>query len=190
METNEVHVAFEILLEEVEMVTNLLNKDGAEAFQKGDYTKAKNIIEEATRLTEFHGKVKDLQAEWEQFPIQKRPRKTPNKSATKRVVTTKLKRGLRTSEKAYRIPILQSLNELGGFARVNDVLEKVESKMKNILNKYDYQKLPSEPHELRWRNTAQWCRNSLVNKEGLMKKGSPEGIWEVSAKGVKFLEDY
>jgi len=76
---------------------------------------------------------------------------------------------------------------LGGFDRVNDVLEKFESKMKNILNKYDYQKLPSEPHDLRWRNTAQWCRNSLVNKEGLMKKGSPEGIWEVSAKGVKFL---
>jgi restriction system protein len=34
--------------------------------------------------------------------------------------------------------------------------------------------VPSEPKQSRWRNTAQWCRNTLVN-EGLLKKDSPWG---------------
>ena len=40
---------------------------------------------------------------------------------------------------------------------------------------------------LRWRNTAQWARNSMVN-EGLMKDDSKRGIWKISAQGRAYLK--
>ncbi|RMH13146.1 MAG: hypothetical protein D6698_14360, partial [Gammaproteobacteria bacterium] len=39
-----------------------------------------------------------------------------------------------------------------------------------------------------WRNTAQWCRNTMV-REGLMKSDSPYGIWEITEAGRKYLQD-
>ena len=44
----------------------------------------------------------------------------------------------------------------------------------------------SSPDNLRWRNAAQWARNSMVN-DGLMKNDSPRGVWEISDKGRNFL---
>ena len=60
--------------------------------------------------------------------------------------------------------------------------------MANRLTKYDLEPLPSENKTVRWRNTAQWCRNSLV-REGLLKADSPFGIWEISESGRKALQD-
>jgi hypothetical protein len=37
MQDNEVNTAFEILLEEIELVVNQLHEDGAQAVKKGDY---------------------------------------------------------------------------------------------------------------------------------------------------------
>jgi len=90
----------------------------------------------------------------------------------------KLKKGVKTPQPAYRQPILEALYELGGSASVGDVLQIVEKKMKPILNEVDYQKLPSGV-DIRWRNTAMWERFNLV-KKGLLKSGSPNGIWELS----------
>jgi len=66
-------------------------------------------------------------------------------------------------------------------------LNLVEKKMKGKLTKYDFEPLPSVPKSIRWRNTAQWCRNTLV-REGLMKADSPYGIWEISDLGRKVLQ--
>ena len=84
------------------------------------------------------------------------------------------------------MPLLSALVELGGSAPMEDVLRRVEQKMKGMLNDYDYQGLPSDPKTLRWRNSAQWCRNTLV-REGLMQSDSPRGIWAISAKGRDFV---
>ncbi len=108
------------------------------------------------------------------------------KPTKKRKVKNKLKRGLRTSEDAFRIPILEALVELGGSASMSQVLELVEKKMKDRLNEYDYQILPSN-NTIRWKNTAQWCRNTMV-QEGLLKSDSPRGIWEITEKGVEYLK--
>jgi len=186
MEKNEVDFAFEILLEEVEMVINALNEDGSEAFQKGDYEKARNIIEEATKLTTFREKLQNLQKEWEQLHSKKMFRAKPQKPKKRRSLEKKLKRGLCTTENEFCKPILESLNDLGGSAKMNDIIKKVEEKMKNTLTQYDYQPLSSNPKQIRWHNTAQWCRNTLVMR-GLMKKDSPRGIWEISDAGIKEL---
>jgi hypothetical protein len=182
MDRNEVSAAFEIVLEEIETVVDSLNQDGAGAFQKGDYDTARGLIEIATRLAEFRGKVRGLQKEWDNIFSTRIPRKP-----TKRRRFQRLERGLRTSEDAFRRPILEILVEMGGSAPVNEVLDKIESKMKNILNNYDRQPLPSYPNTVRWRNTAQWCRNALV-QEGLLKADSPRGVWEISDRGREALK--
>ncbi|WP_448594385.1 hypothetical protein [Thermoflexus hugenholtzii] len=64
MDRNEVHIAFEVLLEEIEQVANGINEAGAKAFQKGAYDEARRMIEIAVRLAEFHERVKMLQNEW------------------------------------------------------------------------------------------------------------------------------
>jgi restriction system protein len=182
MKTNEVNEAFEILLEEIEAVADTLNDAGAEAFRAGDYDKARAAIEEATRLAEFREKVKALQKEWQGL-FAKVPRQ---KRRTSRKAKRRLPRGLRTPEDAFRRPILEALVELGGSSSIGEVLDRVEQKMKGVLNSYYYEPLPSDPRSVRWRNTAQWCRNTLV-REGLMKSDSPHGIWEISEQGRKWL---
>ena len=167
-------------------MVNTLNDAGAEAFRKGDYEQARRVIEDATRLTGFREKLKNLQKEWQQGFADK-ARVKPLTKQIKRKTTGRLARGLRAPEDTFRKPVLEAINELGGSARMNDVLDKVEKKIKGTLTSYDYQSLPSDPKQIRWRNTAQWCRNSLVN-EGLLKNDSPWGVWEISPAGVKALK--
>lgn len=183
MDKNEVNEAFEILLEEIEAVANAMNEEGAKAFRAGDYSKAKSAIEEATRLAEFREKVKGLQKEWGGlFASEPRVRKEKGRRRSR----ARLPSGLRTPEDAFRRPILETLVELGGSAPIGEVLSRVEQKMKDVLNEYDREPLPSGPRSVRWRNTAQWCRNTLV-REGLMKGDSPYGVWEISGAGRKWL---
>lgn len=100
----------------------------------------------------------------------------------------RLHRGERTPEEAYYRPILTAIDELGGSAKMNDVLERVEQIMRNILKPPDYERLGSGTGMLRWRNTAQWTRYALV-KEGLLKSKSPRGIWEITEAGHTFLNN-
>lgn len=181
MDRNEVNEAFEILLEEIEQVANGLNEGGVEAFRAGDYNRAKQAIEEATRLAEFREKVRALQKEWGTLLLPKTARR---RRITSGQVSGKLRRGLRTPEDVFRQPLLEALVEMGGGGPVGKVLDRVHDKMKGLLNEYDYQPLPSDPRLVRWRNTAHWCRNTLV-REGLMKADSPHGVWEISDLGLR-----
>ena len=183
MNKNEVNSAFEILLEEIENVIEGFNQEGEGAFKSQDYDKAKQIIENATRVTTFRQKVKDLQKEWGNISSVTLPRKARKGKGYKR-----LRKGLRTPDDDFRIPVLQSLVELGGGADLWDVLEKVQETMENKLNKYDKEPLPSNPNQKRWQNTAQWCRNSMVN-DGLLSSNSPRGVWEITDEGRKYLNE-
>jgi hypothetical protein len=98
----------------------------------------------------------------------------------------RLAKGLRTPESAFVLPILQALQELGGQASMQQVLEKVGAAMGNQLRDVDYQPLKSDPNRPRWNNTAQWARNTMV-AEGLLRNNSPRGIWEIADAGRKFL---
>ena len=53
MNKNEVNTAFEILLEEIEEVFNIISKEGEEAFKTQDFDKAKSLIEYGERLKSF-----------------------------------------------------------------------------------------------------------------------------------------
>jgi hypothetical protein len=132
--------------EEIEVVANGLNETGAEAFRSGDYERARQAIEEATRLAEFRRKIKSLQKEWADLTAhQVRGRRKPTRPKR----TERLPSGLRTPEDAFRRPILEALVELGGSAPIGEVLDRVEDKMRNLLNQYDYKFLPSGPKSVR-----------------------------------------
>ena len=189
MDKNEVHIAFEILLEEIEIVFGSLNDDGADAFHAGDHDRAGKLLKDARTLTEFHDKVQTLQGEWNTLFAETAPPRPKPEKQSKREDHGKLTRGLRTPEQAFKKPILETLLSLGGSASIADILDALGEKMKGVLNKYDRQRLPSGPgHEVRWRNTAMWSRYKMV-RAGLLKSDSPRGVWEISDKGREALQE-
>jgi len=105
-----------------------------------------------------------------------RSRKDPSK---------RIHRGDRTPQEEFRNPILQALLENGGSERTADVLKRVGEILGAKLMSSDRAKLSHG--EIRWRNTAQWERNAMVD-EGLLKKTSPRGVWELTDKGTKLAK--
>ncbi|MCX7666047.1 MAG: winged helix-turn-helix domain-containing protein [Gemmataceae bacterium] len=178
--------AFEMLLEEIEAEIDLVNRVGARAFEERDYDKAKEALERATQVTEFRDKVYALRREWTNLFAYVSD-KEDSEDHTERRNLGRLRRGLRTREEAYYRPILQALQTLGGSARMQQVLDLVLQSMKGILKDVDFEMLASEPDLPRWKNSAQWARNSMV-KEGLLRNDSPRGIWQISEAGISYLK--
>jgi restriction system protein len=177
-----VFIAFEMLLEEIETEIDLTNKVGARALEGRDYEGTRQAIERSTQATTLRDKLVVLRKEWEKLTASQQNQEEETIHAERRNVG-RLQRGLRTPESAYYQSILKALRDSGGAGRVNDILEKVEHSMKGTLKKVDYLPLASDTEMPRWRNTAQWARNSMV-KEGLLKQDSPRGIWEITDVGV------
>lgn len=177
-----VFAAFEILLEEIETEIDLINKVGARAFERRDYDGVKEAIKRADRATTLRDNIASLRKEWETLTVPHRGNEEEEEAMrAERRNLGRLQRGMRTPESAYYQPILRVLNELGGSAKMNDVLVKVEQAMRGILKQVDYEPLTSGL-DMRWRNTAQWARNSMV-RDGLLKSNSPKGVWEITDAG-------
>ena len=138
-----------MLLEEVDAEIEIVNEEGAKAFQTGDYNRAQEMLQRAGQITAFRDKVAALRKEWDVL--------SPVKTArtTTRANLGRLQRGMRTPEAAYYQPILRALNGLGGSAKMGDVLIRVEQELKGTLKPVDYEPLTSEPDTPRWRNGAQ-----------------------------------
>lgn len=101
---------------------------------------------------------------------------------------SRLRRGQRTREEVFRVPILRVLAEMsGGRGRMGDVLDRVHDLISETLKPVDYERLNSGSRPIRWRNTAQFARNALKD-DGLLSESSPHGIWEISDAGRKYLE--
>jgi hypothetical protein len=90
------------------------------------------------------------------------------------------------SEKEYRVPILEALLEMGGKGTVKEIFGIVEEKMKYRFSSLDLEILKSG--YIRWQLMTAWQRMRMV-KEGLLRSDSRRGIWEITDKGKKFLED-
>lgn len=179
--------AFEMLLEEVEAEIDFVNGVGAKAFEGRDYDKAKEALERSGTLTAFRDRVAALRKEWEEMAAVAE-RDEDEETRTARRNLGKLRKGVRTPESAYYQPILQVLDQMGGSGKVAEVLERVGQIMKPVLKKVDYDPLASGPDNPRWRNAAQWARNSMI-RDGLLKGDSPRGVWEISDKGRAALKE-
>jgi len=179
--------AFEMLLEEVEAEIDFVNGIGARAFEGRDYDKAKEALERSGLLTAFRDKVAGLRREWQELAALAE-REEDEETRAERRNLGRLRKGQRTPEFAYYVPILQALKEMGGSGKVADVLDRVGGVMKSVLKDVDYDPLASDPSNPRWRNAAQWARNSLVH-EGLLRGDSPRGVWQITELGrARLLE--
>lgn len=82
----------------------------------------------------------------------------------------------RTAQKDFRPYILEVLQENGGRLQVSKLLDELERRMEPVLFGDDYRVL--KDGEVRWRNAARWERKEMV-EEGLLKRTSGEGFWEL-----------
>ena len=90
------------------------------------------------------------------------------------------KDGRKLPQRAFRMPLLLVLHELGGEAPAHKIRKAVEKKVASRLNPADYKKVTSG--DARWWNAVCWERNSLV-KEGYLRSDSERGIWALDEKG-------
>jgi hypothetical protein len=97
----------------------------------------------------------------------------------------RIARGERTAQEDFRPAIVTALYENGGSGKTSEVLDRVGEILGDRLTDADCGKLTHG--EIRWRNTAQWERNEMVN-DGLLKKNSTHGVWELTDKGFKLAE--
>lgn len=88
-------------------------------------------------------------------------------------------------QKAFRVPLIEALYELGGRAKSHQVVDLVGRKVAPLLGPADRKLRPDG--KLKWENLVHWNRFNLV-KEGLFKKDSGHDVWELSDEGIKYAE--
>ena len=119
--------------------------------------------------------------------VRKRPgREGPTVTQPKRRGRSPVASRRRLPQKDFRRPLLEVLHEMGGSVRVADLRPAMKEKMSASLLSGDVELVSSGDE--RWWNATCWERNHLV-KEGLMRDDSPRGTWELSKKGVAYLEE-
>lgn len=184
----DVGVALSLSLEALGAEEQRIRWEGSQAMAKGDYDTAEAVLDFAKRLLAFTKKVEALGKEWQELE-KFRDEATPEvqQIVSKRFFGRTGKGEITPHPMFYR-PILEVLVELGGGAKTKAVLDRVGEKMKAVLKPKDYERHQSSGNQIRWRNTAQWARNTMVNDDGRMKKGSPNGYWEISDRGRAWLK--
>lgn len=188
-ETNDgdVGVALSLSLEALGAEEQRIRWEGSQAMAKGDYDTAEAVLDFAKRLLAFTKKVEALGKEWKGLE-KLRDDATPEvQEIVSKRFFGRIGKGEITPHPDFYRPILEVLVELGGGAKTKTVLDRVGEKLKAVLKPMDYEHHKSS-NQIRWRNTAQWARNTMVNEDGRMKKGSRNGYWEISDKGRAWLK--
>lgn len=181
MKHKNVRKAFDTLLGELDSALATTREQAATASRQGRYAEAQARLGKAVEIEKFIAEIRAKQRAW--AAIGGMPRQN------RRVAGARLPRGERTHEKAYCLPILRALDAFGGEARMSQVLERVYAEMKPRLKPVDLKPLASDARTSRWRNSAQWARQAMVN-EGLLRKGSLRGIWAITESGRKHLAQH
>jgi len=190
MEDNNILNLFDKLSVLIENSLKDYHKLGSEYYSKSNFQEAQKIITKIEGLNIIKKDLDEIKTKLINLLPEikiKKPNDDIEKSGS--YGERKLSRGLKTPQAKFRLPILRALMSLGGSASINEVIDIIKEDMKDELNKYDYEPLKSTPHFPRWRNTAQWERDTMV-KIGLLKKDSPRTIWEISDDGKTYLKNF
>jgi len=180
----DVLATFDLLIEEIEKEMSGIQGMLSMARKSRNYERFRSLSQRLQFLSELLQKIVSLREEYERseeaVPVKLSTSKGESREARR------LPKGFKTPEPAFYRPILQSLVEMGGRARVPEVLNRVGEMMKEELNEFDHQLLRSG--EPRWRKTAQWARYYMVQK-GWLQGDSPRGMWEITEEGRRILEE-
>jgi hypothetical protein len=89
-------------------------------------------------------------------------------------------------EAEYVLPILRVLVDRGGSAPAKDVVAAVGGILADRLKDRDRETLPNGGQ--RWQNRIQFSRLKMKER-GLLKRGSPRGLWEITDAGVQLVAE-
>jgi len=174
MDKDNINRAFEILYKKFDKILQKVTEDISIASKQKNFDKVKSLGNYGKRIKKFKRKIEKIQKECE---------KLLGRNILIKNIKSELKKGLNTPQSEYKIPILESLIELGGKAETNKVLSRVYEKMKDKFTQIDLENVLSG--DIRWINMVRWTRNTMKN-EGLLSKDSPRGIWEITEKGKEY----
>ena len=115
---NKVNRAFERLLKEIDEILNMIREQTDEHLHAENFDKVKTLAEYAEQLKDLREKVKALQGEYqtilrifsEKIPTQVQIEQVKPTQVRKKI-KGRLKKGLRTPEEQFIIPILESIIE-------------------------------------------------------------------------------
>lgn len=172
---------YESLLEEVERTIAEHNEAAADALRCSDYEIVRQLMDWSEKAKSHHRHVSNLQQEWavlfSMWNLEASIQRLPGPRVTQRHPE-----GVRTPIRAFRYPILASLDERGGIAVNETILEDVYARSQHIIKEDDMQPLLSDPTQPRWHNTSIWCIDEMA-AEGLIAPGPARGSWEIKDEG-------
>ena len=178
-------LALELLLEEISGESDRLKDAGSDAIRADDHDTVMAILAQSKILKDFCDKATALRKEWEKLALSTCS-VTDENSGSGRRNFGKLRKGLRTPESEFILPILRVLTEMGGRGKSAAVVARAGEVMQPILCDVDYETLASDGKP-RWQKAANWARDHMV-RDGLLRSDSPHGIWEISQEGRAHLE--
>jgi len=177
----EVTAALEMAADELDGLVRSLRDQGAEAYRTGDTASFERLQARCKAVEAFQKRFAQLQQEWTGLSKQRRTvRKRRETASQPRTI-----RGELLSERVYLLPILETLRDAGGSARVREVLERVHQRIGHQLTPRDRQTLRNG--QIRWENRAQWMRMNLV-RAGFVTPDSRKGVWEITDAGLRELQ--
>ena len=175
MRLNSVLEAFDLLLEEVRGAIGAVNKAGGAAQTAGRLEEAEQALARSKALGAVRSELEGIRERLkglvgEDAPLPKPPALGPI-----------------TKQRAYRVPILRALVQLGGSASSGTVVDLVGDLMRDTLSAADLEHLTAHPERLRWRTAARFC-HSRMKKDGLLSASAPFGTWTITEAGRRWLE--
>jgi restriction endonuclease Mrr len=81
--------------------------------------------------------------------------------------------------------MLEVIEQVGGAAAANAVIDALGERMKGLLTPRDYEILGMG--EVRWRNRARFARLRMT-EQGLLSSTSHRGVWEITNAGRQYLK--
>lgn len=81
-------------------------------------------------------------------------------------------------EKDFKQPIISILEDLGGAAKLKEIYTQFACRYPDVVNApYWNEKVDND---LRWRDSINRCRWNVLKRQGLLKKNSKKGTWELN----------
>ena len=160
--------AFDTLASYIREGISKVLQEGGQYFQAGAFPEAEEARQRVESWQGILKKIEDLRREVGGTEEPTAPRQ-------------RLRRGKGTPKPNFFKPILETLVDLGGSGQVREVLRGVRGRMDGVLREVDYELLPSKG-EPKWETVACFARLTMVD-QGMLKKGSPRGTWEITEKG-------
>ena len=80
--------------------------------------------------------------------------------------------------KDFREPIIRILRDLGGKARVKEIYEQFAARHPDVVQ--DPYWNASVDNDLRWRDSINRCRFQTLIPQGLLRRDSKRGTWELT----------